>query len=260
MTGAPHRALRCPALLFLALLLLGVFAFAPSALATPTVALKVIPIPIPGFPGTGNRLGAGAEIEVQATIGGTEYGGYPSPLVGINLYAPTGVEIAPTGFGGCAPSTLEANGPEACPKSSRAGPTGEGLGVVPFGGEPVEEKVSIQSFFSPGGGLTFYVEGKSPASFQVVEKAHWAPAAAPFDLELLVEIPLVETLPGADDASVLSFKVRVGAAYRKAGKTVSYVTLPKRCPKGGFPVRAELQFMNGETVTVAYEQVCPKHK
>jgi hypothetical protein len=256
MTGAPHRTSRCLALL----LLLGGLALAPSALATPAVTLKMIPIPIPGFPGTGDRLGAGAEIEAQATIAGTEYGGYPSPLVGMNLYAPTGVKVTPTGFASCEPSALEANGPAACPKSSHAGPIGEGLGVVPFGGEPVNEKVSIQEFFSPAGGLTFYVEGKSPASFQIVEKAHWAPASAPFDLELLIEIPLVETLPGADDASVLSFKVKVGAAYRKAGKTVSYFTLPKRCPKGGFPVKAELQFLNGETVTVAYKQVCPKHK
>lgn len=250
----PALRLPPPALL---LLLLGALTLAPSALATPAVTLKVIPIPIPGFPGTGDRLGAGAEVEVQATISGTEYGGYPSPLVGMNIYAPTGVKVTTAGFGSCTPSTLEADGSTACPKNSRAGPTGEGLGVVPFGGEPVNEKVAIQEFFSPAG-LTFYVEGKSPASFEIVEKAHWAPATAPFDLELLVELPLVETLPGADDASVLSFDVKVGAAYRKAGKTVSYFTLPKRCPKGGFPVKAELQFMNGETVTVAYKQACPK--
>jgi hypothetical protein len=273
MTGVPHRACRRLRLLLLGplavsplvlgplalgALALGALAQAPSARATPAVTLKIIPIPIPGFPGTGNRLGAGAEIEAQATISGTEYGGYPSPLVGMNIYAPSGVKITPTGFGSCAPSTLEVDGPAACSRSSRAGPTGEGLGVVAFGGEPVDEKVSIHEFFSPEG-LIFYVEGRSPASFQIIEKAHWAPASGQFDLELFVEIPLVETLPGADDASVLSFKVRVGAAYRKAGRTVSYITLPKRCPRGGFPVKAEMQFMNGETVTVAYKQVCPKH-
>jgi hypothetical protein len=40
-------------------------------------------------------------------------------------------------------------------------------------------------------------------------------------------LPLVETVPGALDASILSFKVTVGAAYKKGKKTVSYITLPK---------------------------------
>ena len=75
-----------------------------------------------------------------------------------------------------------------------------------------------------------------------------------------MEVPLIETLPGAEDASVLSFKVTVGVAYKKAKKTVSYLTLPKRCPKGGVPIKAELGFLSGETVTVALKQPCPGHR
>ena len=109
---------------------------------------------------------------------------------------------------------LEASGAAGCPDDSRAGPTGEGLGVVSFGGERVNEKVSIQDFFAPGGGLTFYVEGRTPTSFQVLEKAAWMTAAAPYGPELVIEVPLVETVPGADDASILSFRVKLGAAYK----------------------------------------------
>lgn len=76
----------------------------------------------------------------------------------------------------------------------------------------------------------------------------------------MIEVPLVQTVPGADDASILSFKVKVGAAYRKAKNTVSYITLPRKCPKGGLPVKAELKFMSGETVTVAYKHPCPRRK
>jgi hypothetical protein len=120
--------------------------------------------------------------------------------------------------------------------------------------------VSIQPFFAPDGGLTFYVEGRTPSFFQILEEANWVTASAPYGPELIAEVPLVETVPGADDASVLSFKVKVGAAYKQAKKTVSYLTLPKRCPKGGFPIKAELKFMSGEVVTVAYKQPCPSHK
>jgi hypothetical protein len=243
-----------PAVLALAALAV----LAPAAGATPTATLKVKAIPIPGFPGTGNILGAGAAVEAVVTLSGTEYGGFPSPLTGVNVFAPAGLKINSTGFPTCAPSTLEAVGAAACPRKSIAGAPGVGLGVVAFGGERVPESVSIQDFFAPGGGLTFYVEGKTPASFQILEKSYWTKAAAPFGEELLVEVPLIETVPGADDASVTSFKVKIGAAYRKGRKTVSYLTQPKTCPRGGFPVNMELKFMSGETVTVADDVPCPR--
>jgi hypothetical protein len=234
--------------------------FATTAAAIPKVTFQITPVPIPGFPGTGDILGAGAAVEVQVRITGTEYGGFPSPLVGMTIYAPSGVNVNTQGFGSCAPAVLEADGPSGCPKSSRAGPTGEGLGVVSFGGQPVNEQVSIQSFFAPAGGLTFDAVGRTPAAFEILEKGSWSMASAPYGPELTLELPLVATVPGAPDASILSFKVQVGAAYRRDRKTVSYITLPRRCPKGGAPLKTELKFMSGETVTIADHQPCPKHR
>ncbi len=243
----------------LALVLLAL-TLASSAAAAPTVTLKVKALPIPGFPGTGNVLGAGAQVEVQSTISGTEYGGYPSPLTEINLYSPAGSKITPAGFVTCANSVLENAGGKGCPQRSRAGPVGVGLGVVAFGGQPVPEKVTIESFFAPGGGLTFLVEGTTPSYFQVLEKAHWINALPPYGQEVLVEVPLVETDPGGNDASVTSFTVKVGAAYRHGKRTVSYFTQPKRCPKGGFPVKMEMKFLSGETVVVDDSVPCPLGK
>lgn len=229
-----------------------------TASAAPTVTFKAKPLPIPGFPGTGNILGAGAEVSVQDTIAGTEYGGFPSPLVLLSLDAPAGTEVTPTGFATCEPEALEISGPAGCPKKSIAGPVGEGLGVVTFGGEQVKEKVTIQAFFAPDNGLIFYADGSTPVSLQIVEKGHWVRAAPPYGPELIVEIPLVESVPGAPDASILSFKVGVGAAYRRGGKTVSYITLPTRCPHAGAPIRSELSFLSGEHTVVAYRQPCPR--
>jgi len=230
---------------------------ASAAAAAPAVKLNVKALPIPGFPGTGNVLGAGAEVEVQSTIQGSEYGGYPSPLTELSLYSPAGSVITPVGFVTCADSVLENAGGTACPRRSRAGPVGVGLGVVTFGGVPVREKVTIESFFAPGGGLTFLVEGTTPSLFQVLEKAHWIDASPPYGQEVLVEVPLVETAPGANDASILSFTVKVGAAYRQGKRTVSYFTQPKKCPKGGFPVKMEMKFLSGETVVVNDRTPCP---
>jgi hypothetical protein len=249
-----RRSLACTALLALASLTW----LTSLAAATPTATFKVSAVPIPGFPGTGNILGAGTAVEVQATIAGAEYGGFPSPLTGLNFYSPAGVGVNPAGFPTCARSALEAEGPTGCPKGSVAGPVGVGLGVVAFGGERVPESVSIQEFFTSANSLSFYVEGKTPSSFQILENAHWIPAAPPFGKEVIVEVPLVETVPGGPDASVLSFKVKVGAAYRRGKKIVSYITQPKKCPKGGFPVKMEMKFLSGEEVTVSYAVPCPR--
>jgi hypothetical protein len=241
----------------LALLVFASPALGSAAVAAPVVTLKVKAIPIPGFPGTGDHLGVGATVEVKATISGTEYGGYPSPLTELNLYSPSGSKLTTAGFVTCADSVLETNGGAGCPRKSRAGPLGVGLGVVAFGGHPVPEKVTIESFFAPGGGLTFMVEGNSPAYFQVLEKAHWVNARPPYGQEVLVEVPLVETAPGANDASVISFTVKVGAAYRQGKKVISYFTQPKQCPRGGFPAKMEMKFLSGETATVNENVPCP---
>ena len=242
------------AVLLASIVLLGLSA---AASASPAVTLTVKPLPIAGFPGTGDFLGAGFEVETQATISGTEYGGFPSPLTGINFYTPVGIKITPEGFATCPATLLEASGPQECPKNSSAGPVGIGLGVVAFGGEEVHEQVSIRSFFATNG-LVFYVEGTAPVSLQFVEPAHYVSAQPPFGKELVIEVPLVETVPGAPDASVTGFKVKVGAAYKKGKKTISYITQPKKCPKGGFPVKMELEFLSGETTTVEEKVPCPK--
>ena len=61
-------------------------------------------MPIPGFPGTGNILGAGAASEAEYTISGTEYGGFPPPLIGVKFYGPASAKLHPQGFATCAPS------------------------------------------------------------------------------------------------------------------------------------------------------------
>ncbi|HEV2944516.1 MAG TPA: hypothetical protein VGX26_05340 [Solirubrobacteraceae bacterium] len=247
-------AFTCFALLVLALALLAPVA----ASAAPAVTFKSTALPIPGFPGTGDILGAGTEVEVESTITGTEYGGFPSPLVLLTIDSPAGTKVDSNGFATCAQAVLEADGPRGCPKKSRAGPVGEGLGIVSFGHEQVREKVSIQGFFAPGNTLIFFVDGTTPTSLEIIEKAHWVSGPAPFGPEAIVELPLVETVPGALDASILSFKVTVGAAYKKGKKTVSYITLPKKCPRGGFLLKSQFKFYSGESTTVTYKPPCPK--
>jgi hypothetical protein len=238
-----------------------------TAWAQPTVTVKakIVPIPIdpskpnsPTYPGTGNILGAGAALEASLSISGTEYGGYPSPVTKVVAELPAGVKLHPQGFATCPIAILESHEVQKCPKTSVAGPVGEALGVVSFGGTRVNEKATIQAFFAPGGGLAFYTEGTSPAELEVLATGSFSTALPPFGPKLTVPVPLVETVPGAPYASVLSIKGKVGAAVKQGKKLISYGTVPKTCPKGGFKGKVEITFLSGETVTISPTVPCPK--
>lgn len=238
-----------------------------AALAAPnvTVKAKIVPIPInpsspnsPTYPGTGNILGAPAGLEAELSISGTEYGGYPSPITEVVVELPQGTKLHQAGFTTCPAATLESHEVEHCPKKSYAGPTGEVLGVVSFGGTRVQEKATIQAFFAPEGKLAFFTEGRSPASIEILTIGSFSTAPPPFGPMFSVPVPLVITVPEAPYASVLSIKGKIGAAYRQGKKLVSYGTVPKTCPKGGFKGKVEITFLSGEKSTVEPVVPCPK--
>ena len=249
----------------LAVLGLAALSLPALAVAVPTVTVKAKIVPIKGFPGTGNKLGAGAAVESQVTISGTEYGGFPPPLIGVNAFLPKGTVLHPSGFPACPPATLEpaGRGPKACPKGSAAGPAGKATGYVAFGTEVVPETATIEPFYAPGGGLEFFTFGHAPVLLEVLSKAHFVAASGLFSKELIAEVPLVETVPGAQDASVKTISVTVGSAIRKNGKTIYYGRVPKKCPTGGFPAKAELTFaglggLTQTTVTKTLKVPCPR--
>jgi hypothetical protein len=253
-TGALRKS--STRLTVIGLVLLGLPSAAPAA---PTItSLKLEAMPIPGFPGTGNFLGAGAAIEGKAKISGTEYGGFPAPLIGINFYAPAGAKLHPRGFATCSPRVIEQSGPARCPKRSVAGPVGHAVGVVSFGGERVPETASVQPFFAPDDKLVVFVDGTTPALLEILATGHVVGSAPPFGVEFVGEVPLIETVPEAPDASFEEGTVAIGAAYKQGKKTVSYITLPKSCPKHGWLTKAEFHFLGGATAEASYPMPCPK--
>jgi hypothetical protein len=251
----------------LAILGLAVMALPGVASAAPTVTFKAAAVPIPGFPHTGNIFGAGAALQGEFTISGNEYGGYPPPLIGVNVFLPTGSKLHPQGFPTCSDKIIvEEKEPSKCPKKSKAGPIGHADGFVVFGTERVPEEVSIESFYAPGGGLNFYVAGHTPASIEIVSTGKFQNlgGAGGFGPEAAVQVPLIETVPGAADASTSKIVTKLGSAVKVGKKTIYYGTLPKSCPKHHLTIKAEMTFAeNGnpatpETVTKEYNAPCPR--
>jgi hypothetical protein len=277
-----RRASTCLALLGC----LAAVAIPATALAAPpavTFTAKAVPIPKPGggtYPHTGNILpgkgGLGAALEANFVISGSGYGpsaakpegGIP-PLAAVNFFLPAGAKINSTGFPTCSEAALKNTGPSAC-KKAIASPVGNALGEVSFGAERVPENATLQAFFGPNKSLLFYVQGSSPVSLEFVSTGTYVNSGqAPYGLELKSTVPAIATVPGAPLASTKTINVKVGAAIKKGKKLISYGTLPSKCPKGGFPVKAELVFggsyggerefgIPAETVTKEFKTPCPK--
>jgi hypothetical protein len=246
---------------YLALLGLAVLALPAAAVAAPIITLTPKVVPLAGFPGTGYHLGKGAAVEFKFSIKGSEStGGVPSQLTGVKVYLPKGTKINEKGFVKCAPATLENIGPEGCPKKSQASPVGSAGVVDPIGGVDIRENAEVQAFFAPGGGLEFYANAAAPISAQLIAATgKYITGPAPYGPEFVGSVAVIDSVPGAPPVSTESIKLKVGAAYKKGKKVYSYGTVPTKCPKGGFPFKAEMTFATGEVSTIASKLPCPKN-
>jgi hypothetical protein len=257
-----RRASTCLALLGLVVLAAPAAATAEEVIPTPEVHLTAKAVPIPGFKGTGNFYGKGADVEAEFTIEGGGYGvtagnpkGSPPPISAVNFYLPKGTKLHTQGFATCTNAKLKAEGAVGCPHGSIASPLGFILGEVFFGSSRVPEESTLQAFFAPHESLLFFVkyhEGAvfpsaplgAPASVEIVSEGKYKRSSGKYSYELETKAPAVSTVEGAPLASVSRIKIKAGAARKSKGKIISYGTLPKKgeCPKGGFPVKAEVFF------------------
>jgi hypothetical protein len=241
------------------------------ASATPTATFRAVAVPISKFPKTGNIIGAGAAMQLDYTISGTEYDGDPPPLIGINVTLPHGFDIEPSGFTTCPLVTLELREPERCPKGSSAGPLGKVNGFVSFGRQQVEEELLAEPFYGASRGLDLYLSGHIPAIVESTITGAFTSLTGKGSSgpEWEASVPLIETVPGAPDGSFRAITVKLGGA-RKEGKTpFYYLTLPNTCPLGGFLAKTELIFADledlptrvpGSTVLGIYKMPCPREK
>ncbi len=256
-----------------------------AAAAAPTVTFKAKVAPIPknlkkrhssAWPGTGDMYGKPAAVEGTFKIAGSEYpsasegwtagtllGVGPAPLRRVMVYLPRGTKINSKPFKTCPLSKFENHLEPPCPRGSLASPPGEADGKVFFGETVVREKVTVQAYFTQGGKLTFWIEGKSPASIEQYATGGVASIPGPFSKRLTSTVPLISTVTGAPDAMAQYIRIRIGAARKIGRRLVSYGYVPNRCPKGGFPTKAELWFGGGaesswQKVTVTTKAACPR--
>lgn len=250
-----------------------------SAAATPTATMSAAAVPIPknplvphgsAWPHTGNIAGAGAELEAHFTIKGTEDMGLPNPLRRVAVYLPKGVTIHKSGFAICKPGHLNwMNTGQAppCPTNSFAGAVTQQRDMVNFTGTDLVYPIRQGAYFSSGGGLGFWMLGVGGlVALEGAEKGGLTRLSGAYSYKLTENQPYLYVMKGlatsGPDLSTAAITVALGAAYWQGGKLTSYVTMPKVCPVGGFPVKATLSFGRGaepswETVTTTSRLSCP---
>ncbi|MCL2769727.1 MAG: hypothetical protein FWD42_06400 [Solirubrobacterales bacterium] len=196
----------------------------------------------------------------------------PEPLRALQLRLPPGMGYISSSLGleVCEPSLLTQGGPSGCPVDSRIG-AGGAVAEVPAQTD-VRERANVTAFMGPAEGedltVLFFVDGSWPANRELVLTSHLTDISAPQGATLLTEVPQLPVWPQGPDIRLIRLSSTIGpegVTYHRSanGRTVSFsprgVSVPERCPRGGFPVWASFSWWNTAATSRASTRVpCPR--
>lgn len=218
-----------------------------------------------------DRLGTPTTITFGFHLATTE-GTAPPPLTGLVLRMPAGMNYTTTtlGLAICQPAALIARGLAGCSPNSRLG-YGRAYAEVPFGTGSGHEIPEVQALAgpSPNGNLVvlFYANGLYPVDAQLTFSGEVLPDTGRFGSQLATTVPLVASVPGGPDVSILSVTSTIGPSHltyykHVHGRLVPFhprgVSVPEHCPHGGFPFAAQFTFEDGSHTDAATSVPCPQ--
>jgi hypothetical protein len=255
---SPARAITALA----AALVAGVLAVSPASAASEQATLHASFSP--------NRLGAPTTISFGFHLSTSE-GVAPPSLTHVDLRMPAGMNYTSTtlGLATCRPAMLLEAGVKGCPPNSRLG-YGSALVEVPFGEGAGHEIPEVQAVMGPSqsGNLVvlFYANGLYPVAAELSFAGEVLPDSGSFGSRLDTNVPLVTSVPGGPDVSIVSVQTTIGPAHliyykHVHGRRVAFhprgISLPERCPRHGFPFAAEFGFQDGSQATASTTVPCP---
>jgi len=192
-------------------------------------------------------------------------------LANFSLRLPRGMGFAASelGLATCMPERLLALGAAGCPAESLMG-TGSAQVRVPFGTEVVSERAGIQIFMtSPVEERTttlFYFDGRKPVIAPIVLQSQVVTPEGTGDSILDTPVQAIPTAPDGPEATMVALRSTIGPAslryHRRIGKRrVAYrpqgLSLPARCPAGGFRFAASFRFRDGSQARASATVPCP---
>lgn len=217
-----------------------------------------------------NRLATPTTITFSFHLSTAE-GTAPPPLTRMDLRMPAGMNYTRTtlGLALCKPAALVADGLAGCPANSRLG-YGSALVEVPFGTGAGHEVPEIQAVAGPSStgnlAVLFYANGLYPVDAQLAFSGEVLPDTGRYGSQLAATIPLVSSVPDGPDVSIVSVTTTIGPNHliyykRVHGRRVAFhprgVSIPERCPRGGFAFAAEFAFQDGSQTSATTAVPCP---
>lgn len=212
------------------------------------------------------RLGQPTTIALHLTVAGGPRG-VPAPLTGVDVLLPGNLGVATSGLGvaACDPQALQMAGAAACPPNSRMG-SGSAIVELPIGPEVRQERVALELFAGPSPDgyvhILIYATGTFPVEAQIVLSSILLPG------RLRISVPLVPSLPGAPDVSLVDMRALLGGRLtyyeRLHGRVAAYhprgISLPDTCPRAGFRFGAVFSFSSGGRAPAQTTVGCPRRR
>jgi hypothetical protein len=208
-----------------------------------------------------NRLGASTVLTLAFQLGAGETS-VPPPLERLTLRLPVGLRIGLRGVRTCAPAQLRRGGPARCPGGSLVG-RGHTVLEVHAGSQQIPEDAFLRAFRAPDESgqpaLAIFAQGETPLQQQTVSTAVLAPDSAPYGSRLIVSMPPIPTLMYEPNASTISLSLTIGSVpgRPRAHAAAATITVPHRCPAGGFPFAADFLFADFTTAHAGGRVRCP---
>jgi hypothetical protein len=173
----------------------------------------------------------------------------------VQLPADLGVNLR--GVAICPEARLQSQGPRGCPSRSLLG-RGSALLEVRPASQTLREQVSMSAFRGPNHGssptLEILGQGETPLDESTISTAVLGPDGAPYGSKLAISIPPIPTLALEPNASFQSFSLTIRGPGARGGGAV---TVPRRCPGGGFPFAAGFTFADRSTASASTVVACP---
>ena len=220
-----------------------------------------------------NKLGASTTIGFGFQIANSN-GGLPSPLTGLSLHLPAGIDYVTTtlGLAICQPANLLASGLSGCPPNSRLG-FGTARVEVPFGQGSGHEIPDIQALMGPphDGNIVvlFYANGQEPVFAQIIFQGELVSGSENLGGSLNAAIPLIPSVTNGPPVSIISTQATIGPSHliyytHAHGRTVAFhprgVSEPLRCPRSGFTFSANFTFLDGTSAVAKSIVPCPPRR
>jgi hypothetical protein len=202
-----------------------------------------------------DRLGASTAVTLSFRFSAAEEG-VPAPLSGMVVQLPADLGVNLRGVAICPEARLQSQGPRGCPSRSLLG-RGSALLEVRPASQTLREQVSMSAFRGPNHGssptLEILGQGETPLDESTISTAVLGPDGAPYGSKLAISIPPIPTLALEPNASFQSFSLTIRGPGARGGA----VTVPRRCPGGGFPFAAGFTFADHSAAGASTAVACP---